>query len=73
LSAESAAPVRSFEFLFPATTVAQQTQSRGLTTATAFFESALGIVRDTALLRVQRVVTEYFAGTAYLYRVIASE
>ncbi len=61
------------EFLMPGSTVRSSMESRHAATAQAFFESALGIAYEGHLLRIQTVNTEFFAGTAYLYRVKAGE
>jgi len=72
----AAAPVngqRRVEFLFSAAGLARYLESRGSQSAQDFFNASLGIVEDGMLMRVESVVTETFAGTAYLHRVIAVE
>jgi len=61
------------EFLVPATAVADSITTSGSDSAEAFFESALGVLLDGKLLRILSVSAETFAGSAYLYRVLASE
>jgi hypothetical protein len=48
---------------------------RSLTTASAeaLFEGALGVTYDGDLFHIEDVITEYFGGTPYLYRVTAVE
>ena len=38
-----------------------------------FFEGVMGVVYDSDLFHIESVSTEYFAGMAYLYRVVAVE
>jgi len=61
------------EFLMPGSAVRSVMDSRHFTAADEFFESALGITYEGHLLRIQHFETEFFAGTAYLYRVTAGE
>jgi hypothetical protein len=61
------------EFLMPAPAVWAKVEARSIDTAQDFFDAALGILHEGRLLRIKRVETELFAGTAYLYRVTASE
>ena len=72
----SAAPLngqRRVEYLFSAAGLARYIEARGSQSAQDFFNASLGIVEDGMLMRVESVVTETFAGTAYLHRVIAVE
>jgi hypothetical protein len=72
----SAAPLngqRRVEYLFSAAGLARYMEARGSQSAQDFFNASLGIVEDGMLMRVESVVTETFAGTAYLHRVIAVE
>ena len=71
LPTASTGPRRRLEFLIPATAVSEELNSRNLASAQAFFDAALGIVHGSELLHVEGVATEYFAGMAYLYRVVA--
>lgn len=61
------------EFLLSGSAVAQEVVDRNVASAQAFFDSALGLMHDGKLLHIEGVTTEYFAGTAYLYRVVAVE
>ena len=45
----------------------------GADSAQALFDLALGIQHQADLFHVESVSTEYFAGMAYLYRVVAVE
>lgn len=69
----AAGPRRRLEFLVTAATVVLVLQDRNVASAQALFEGAIGIVYDNSLLRVEGVAAEYFAGSAYLYRVVAVE
>jgi hypothetical protein len=70
---ENDSTARRFEYLMPATAIAQQMERRSAASAQAFFDAALGILHDGVLFRIEKATTEYFAGTAYLYRVIAGD
>ena len=73
LNTTAAGPRRRLEFLLSAATVAAQVISRNAVSAEALFDSALGLLYDGDLFHVENVASEYFAGTAYLYRVTAVE
>jgi len=64
---------RRVEFLFSAAALARYMEARGSQSAQDFFNASLGIVEDGTLMRIESVVTETFAGTAYLHRVVAVE
>lgn len=64
--------VRS-EFLMPAPVIWSKVEGRGVETAKAFFDSAIGILHEGRLLRIEKVETELFGGAAYLYRITAGE
>jgi hypothetical protein len=66
-------PRRRLEFLFSAATVSEQLTSRNVATAEVLFDGALGLLYDNDLFHIENVTTEFFAGTAYLYRVLAVE
>jgi hypothetical protein len=66
-------PRRKLEFLLSGAAVAAQLSLRNVPTAEALFDGALGLVYDNDLFHIENVTTEYFAGTAYLYRVLAVE
>ncbi len=71
LSASSTPGVR-LEFLFAAATLAPYLADRG-ESAEGFFTGALGFVHEQKLLHMEMMIVESYAGTPYLYRVIASE
>jgi hypothetical protein len=66
-------PRRRLEFLFSGAAVAAELTSRNVASAEALFNGALGLVYDNDLFHIESFTTEYFAGTAYLYRVLAVE
>jgi hypothetical protein len=61
------------EFLVPASAVQGKVEARQSTSAKAFFEAALGIVHEGRLLRIESAEPDFFAGTAYLFRITAVE
>jgi len=61
------------EFLMSASAVASAVDEEGADSAQALFDLALGIQHQADLFYIESVSTEYFAGTAYLYRVVAVE
>ena len=73
LRAETQGTRMLLEFLMPASAVASKVESRQATSAQAFFDSAMGVAYEGRLLRIEKVSTEFFAGTAYLYRVTTGE
>jgi hypothetical protein len=73
LTAAPASGQRRVEYLFSAVGLARYMEARGSQSAQDFFNASLGIVEDGMLMRVESVVTETFAGTAYLHRVLAVE
>ena len=64
---------RRIEFLFSAAGLARHLEARGSGSAQEFFNASLGIVEEDRLMRIESVVTETFAGTPYLHRVVAVE
>jgi hypothetical protein len=66
-------PRRRLEFLLSGATVAAELTSRNVASAEVLFDGALGLLYDNDLFHIENVITEYFAGTAYLYRVLAVE
>jgi len=66
-------PRRRLEFLLSGAAVAAELTSRNVASAEAMFDGALGLLYDNELFHIENVTTEYFAGTAYLYRVLAVE
>ena len=73
LRAERKGTRAELEFLMPAPTVWAKSEFRQADTVQEFFNAALGIAYDGRLLRIEKVDTEFFAGTAYLYRITAGE
>jgi hypothetical protein len=73
VAAAAANGQRRVEFLFSAAGLARYMEARGSQSAQEFFNVSLGIVEDGILLRIESVVTETFAGMAYLHRVTAVE
>ena len=71
-AARTSYPRLRIEFLFAAATLAPYLADRG-ESAEDFFTGALGIVHGQKLLHIETVSAESFAGTPYLYRVIAAE
>ena len=66
-------PAQRVEFLLSASAVVSTAQSQGLASAEALFNAALGIQYQGNLFHIESLSTDYFAGTAYLYRAIAVE
>jgi hypothetical protein len=73
LTTSNTGPRRRLEFLISGATVAAELSSRNVPTAEALFDSALGLMYCGDLFHIEDVTTDYFAGTAYLYRVLAVE
>ena len=73
LATATTGPRRRLEFLFSGTAVAEELTSRNVASAEVLFDGALGLLYDNDLFHIENVTTEYFAGTAYLYRVLAVE
>lgn len=71
LPTSNTGPRRRLELLIPTTAISQELNSRNLASPQAFFDSALGVAYNNELLHIEGVATEYFAGMAYLYRVVA--
>lgn len=71
-AARTSDPRLRLEFLFAAATLVPYLADRG-ESAEDFFAGALGIVYGQKLLHIETVTAESFAGTPYLYRVIAAE
>ena len=73
LPTPSVGPALHMEFLMSASAVANAAESQGLESAEELFESVLGIQYQADLFHIEHVTTDYFAGIAYLYHVIAVE
>lgn len=64
---------RHLEFLISATAVNAAVVAQNAASAEALFDGAVGVNYDNTLFRIENVTTEYFAGTAYLYKVTGVE
>jgi hypothetical protein len=73
LTDPSSGPRRRLEFMISSTAVAAAVVSQNSASAEALFESALGLVYDNDLFHIVDVITEYFSGMPYLYRLTAVE
>jgi len=73
LVAPATGPRRRLEFLLSGAAVAAELTTRNVASAEILFDGALGLLYDNDLFHIENVTTEYFAGTAYLYRVLAVE
>jgi hypothetical protein len=69
LPTSSDGPRRRLQFLIAGSAVADELAERNTANAEALFQSALGISYDGDLFHIVNVLTEYFAGTAYLFLV----
>ena len=63
-------PRRRMEVLLPASAIQQELSSRNVASADTFFDGALGLTHDGTMFHIEGYATEYFAGTAYLYRLV---
>jgi hypothetical protein len=73
LAVPSSGPRRRLEFLISALAVATAVDDEGSFSADALFDTALGIQYQADIFHIESLSTDYFAGTAYLYRVVAVE
>lgn len=73
LPAPASGPAQRLELWVSVAAVANAVQEQGLASAEALFSAALGIEYQGALFRVERTSADYFAGAAYLYRVVVVE
>jgi hypothetical protein len=73
LPAPNTGPRVRLEFLISASAIDDAVHAEAADSAEALFDLALGIQHQTHLLHIESVSTELFAGTAYLYRVVAVE
>lgn len=64
-------PIRRIEFTLPASAIEAQLPTLGMASAEELFNAALGLMYGGDLFHVEAVLTENFAGTAYLYVVTA--
>ncbi len=70
---DNAGPRRRLEFLFPASVISAQSVIHNADSAQSFLEGSLGLLYEGELFHIEGTTIEYFAGTAYLYRVVAVE
>lgn len=73
LPTENNGPRRRLEFLIPVSSATDAAEERDLASGQALLDGCLGVLYQGDLFHIEGVVTEYFAGTAYLYRVVAVE
>jgi hypothetical protein len=73
LPTSNSGPRRRMEFLLSGSAVAAAVVAQNVASAHALFDSALGLSHDGGLLHIEGITTEYFAGMAYLYRLVAVE
>jgi hypothetical protein len=73
LPAPASGPAQRVEFLLSASAVASTVDSQGLPSAQALFDAALGVHYQGELFHIESATTDYFAGIAYLHRVVAVE
>ena len=73
LPTSNSGPRRRLEILLGGRAVADEVVARNVASANALFDSALGVLHDGELLHIEGITTEYFAGTPYLYKVVAVE
>ena len=73
LTTPATGPSRRLEFLVSASAVASTVDARGLGSADALFDAALALQYQGHLFHIESATTDYFAGMAYLYRLIAVE
>ncbi|HEY7352923.1 MAG TPA: hypothetical protein VH596_09185 [Terriglobales bacterium] len=73
LTTASTGPRVRLEFLISASAIANAVEAEGAASAEALFDQALAIQYQADLFHIENVSIEHFAGTAYLYRVVAVE
>ncbi|HZQ17163.1 MAG TPA: hypothetical protein VFA90_00465 [Terriglobales bacterium] len=73
LPAPTTGPRVRLEFLISASAIAIVVEAEGALSTEALFDQALGIQFQADLFHIESVSTDYFAGTAYLYRVMGVE
>jgi hypothetical protein len=73
LPTSSSGPSLRLEILLSASAVANAVAEQALPSAEALFDSALGIQLENSLFHIENMTAEYFAGVAYMYRVVAVE
>jgi hypothetical protein len=73
LPTSNSGPRRRVEFLLPASVVRSVAIDRNVASGETLLNGALGVLLRGEMLHVEGIVTECFAGTAYLHRVTAVE
>lgn len=66
-------PRLRLEILLSASAVNSAVEAQGAESPQALFDASLGIEYQADLLHIESANTDYFAGIAYLYRVVAVE
>ena len=69
LPTPSGGPRMRLELLISASAVTNVVAAMGAASPQALFDDALGVQYQADLLHIESMTTDYFAGTAYLYRV----
>jgi hypothetical protein len=67
----STAKQQRFDLLVSGLAIAQQVEVQNADSADDLFASALGILHGDELLQIESVAADEFAGTPYLYRIVA--
>jgi len=70
LATSNNGPRRRLEILLPASAVQAELTSRNIASADDLFDGALGLTHDGEMFHIEGLSTEYFADTAYLYRLV---
>jgi hypothetical protein len=73
LPTSNSGPRRRLEFLLPGAAIAAEAVARNAASPQAMLDGAMGVMHDGGVLHIEGITTEYFAGTAYLFRVVAVE
>ena len=73
LATPALGPRQRVAFLLSASAVADAVEAQGAASADALFDAALGIQYQADLFHIESTSTDYFAGVAYLYHVVAVE
>lgn len=63
-------PRRRLEVLLPASAIEAELTSRNIASADALFDDALGVTHAGDMFHIEGHATEFFAGSAYLYRLV---
>ncbi len=73
LPTSNSGPRRRMEFLLSGSAVSAAVVAQNAASAQALFDSALGLSHCGNLFHIEGITTEYFAGMAYLYRLVGVE